>query len=125
MQTLSDRTIVTLAWAGVAMHAGVGIAIWRRGSALPLLALLNLLTALCVVAFGVQRWYGYATKGTTWYFTDQLIPIAAIGVCVLAILSLTGRYNGTIPHWIVFAVNGMTLLAAAVFFAVFRINRLF
>lgn len=114
-----------LAWLGIAIHAGAGIAIWRRGSALPILPLVNLLTALCVVVFGVQRWYGYAVNGTTWYFTDQLIPIAAIGVCVLALLSLTGRYNGTVPHWVVFAIDGTVLVAAAIFFAVFRINRLF
>ena len=124
-RALSDSFIIVIAWIAVAVHVVIAIAVRRRMTDLPFVPLLNLATALCVLAYWGQRWYGYLTKGITWYLSDQALPLWAILVCVLSGLSLAGRYNGTLPHWLVFGIDGLVLLAAALFFTFFRMNRLF
>lgn len=117
--------MITVAWLAVAVHAAVMVAVRRRMTGFSVVPLVNLATALCVLAYWVPRWYGYATRGITWYVSDQALPLCAILVCVLSGMSLAGRYHGTLPHWLVFGVDGLALLAAALFFTFFKMNRLF
>jgi hypothetical protein len=49
---------------------------------------------------------------------------AAIVACVLAGLSLAGRYEGATVQWVVFGIDELVCVAAAVFFTVFRVGRL-
>ena len=94
-------------------------------SAFPLVPLINLAVALCVLAHWAQRWYGYIAKGVTWYVSDQVLPLCAMLICVLSGATLFGRYHGTAPHWVVFGIDALALLAAALFFTFFKMNRLF
>lgn len=122
---MSNLALITIAWLAVAAHVAVGVAVHRRVSDLPLVPLLNLGTALCVLAYWVQKWFGYINNGITWHFSDQLLPLYAIVVCVVAVTRIAGRYNGALPHWIIFGVDALALLAAALLFTFFRMNRLF
>lgn len=122
---MSDATIKLVVWLGVAAHLAIGIMAWRRLTSLPLVPLLNLLVALCILAYWAQRWYGYIAKGITWYLSDQWLPLYAILVSILAGLTLSGHYRGSLPHWIVFSLDFIALLSAALFFTFFRMNRLF
>jgi len=119
---MNDTALKAVAWLAVAVHAAVGVAAWRRPAGPPLVPLLNLVAALCVVAYWAQAWYGYLAQGVTWYATDQLLPLYAIAVCILSALALAGRGPGALAHWIVFAVDALVLLAAALFFTVFRMK---
>jgi hypothetical protein len=78
-----------------------------------------------VLAYWGRRWFGYLFRGITWYATDQLIPLCALLVFILAILTLSGRYNGVGLHWVIFVITTLVLLAAALFFSFFRMTRLF
>ncbi|MEO8200222.1 MAG: hypothetical protein ABI679_06865 [Gemmatimonadota bacterium] len=122
---MSDSSILVVVWMAVITHVIAGIVAGRRMTAFPVVPLVNLVVALCVLAYWVQRWYGYIVKGITWYATDQLLPLLAILAAVLSVLSLTGRFHNAWPQWIIFGVDLFVLLGAALFFMSFRINRLF
>ncbi|MDB4883343.1 MAG: hypothetical protein JWL95_2109 [Gemmatimonadetes bacterium] len=121
---MSNATLMAIPWLALAAHVAVGVVVGRRWSSLPLLPLINLATAACVLLYWAQRWYGYLFRGVTWYGTDQLMPLYAILVCVLAGLTLTGRLTATAPHWVVFGVDAVALLGAALLFSFVRITRL-
>jgi hypothetical protein len=121
---MRNAVLVTLAWLALAVHLAVGIAVGRRWSGTSLLAMLNLATAACVLCYWIPRWFDYAFRGITWYATDQLLPLYAILVCVLAALTLAGRIGAIAPQWIVFGIHTIVLLVGAVFFSIFKINRL-
>jgi hypothetical protein len=117
-----------LAWAGLTVHLVVGVVALRRPTAQPahrLLPLLNLAMALCVLAYWVRVWYGYLTRGVTWYVSDQLVPLYAIAVAILSGVALAGWYDGRAAHWVVFAVDTLALAAAALYLTFMRFNRLF
>ena len=122
---MSDAAIVALVWLAVAAHGAVAAFAWRRPGGAPLVPLLNLVVALCVVAYWAQRWYGYATRGITWYASDQLMPLYAIVVASLAVTGLAGRHSASALHWIAFGIDALMLLAAALVLSFFRTNRLF
>jgi hypothetical protein len=121
---MSNAAMIAVAWLALAVQLLVGIVARQRG-AIPLIPLLNLAAALGVLAYWGQRWYKYLFQGVIWYATDQLIPLYAILVCILAVLTLSGRYPGVLLNWLVYGVDTLVLLAAALFFSFFRINRLF
>ncbi|MEO8619569.1 MAG: hypothetical protein ABI625_00810 [bacterium] len=122
---MGNILIAALAWFALAVHLAVGVATWRRVSALPLLPLLNLAVAVGVLGYWIPRWYSYVFRGIQWYATDQIVPLYALLVCALAMSSLTGRPLSNVPHWIVFAIDTIVLIGAVAFFALFKINRLF
>ena len=122
---MSDAVILALAWLAVAAHALVAVLAWRRPGGAPLVPSLNLVVALAVLGYWASRWYGYATRGVTWYATDQLIPLYALVVGGLAAASLAGRLHAGAPQGIAFGIDALVLLAAALFFSFFRMNRLF
>jgi hypothetical protein len=124
---MSNVALVVTAWLAVAVHVVIGIVVWRRpGGApgAPLVPLLNLAVALCVMGYWVREWYSYVANGTTWYVTDQLLPLYAIVVCTLSLLALRGHCAGTVPHWLVFGIDAVVLLGAALLFSTFRMHRL-
>jgi len=121
---MGNLALVTIAWLAVATHVAVGVAVYRRATDLPLVPLLNLGIALCVLAYSAQKWFAYFNNGITWYFSDQLLPLYAIVVCVVAVMRIAGRDNGALPHWIIFGVDALALLAAPLLFTFFRLNRL-
>ena len=121
---MSDTTIRILLYLGVVLELFVGITAWRRGSAVPLIPLINLAGHACVVAYAVTRWYGVIAHGIIWYGTDQLLPLYALAVCVFSILTLTGRVGGAPVHWIIFGVQTVVLIAATLFFTFFKMTRM-
>ncbi|MEO8450850.1 MAG: hypothetical protein ABI647_13715 [Gemmatimonadota bacterium] len=46
----------------------------------------------------------------------------ALLVCLLAGLTLSGRYQGVTAQWLIFASNTLVLLAGALFFSFFRMT---
>lgn len=122
---MSDPAIRALTYLAVIVHLTIGVFAWRRGSAVPLLALVNLATAACVVVYALNDWYGVITRGIIWYGTDQLLPLYALAVCIFSIASLMGKVVATPVHWLIFSVHLIVLIAAALFFTFFRMTRLF
>lgn len=115
----------TIAWLALGAHVAVGIFAWRRGSAMPLVPMLNLAFALCVAFYWGQRLLMALSKGLTWYATDQVWLVYALAVCAVSILTLTGRITWNGLHWTLFGAHTLVYAAAALFFTFFRINRLF
>ena len=122
---MNDASIAVLVWCVLALHLAVGIVVRTRRSDLPLLPLLNLVVALCIVGYWIPRWYSYAAKGIAWHATDQLVPLYAILVCLLSGFALAGRYRGMLPHWVVFGVDAAVLVAFAIYMTTVRFDRMF
>lgn len=121
---MSNVALASITWLAFVVHLGIGIAARRRPANVSLLPLLNLVVALAVLAYWVPRWIGYVSRDIQWYATDQLVPLYAVLVCALAVASLTGRVTTGVPHWVVFGIDTLALLGAALLFTLFRINRL-
>jgi hypothetical protein len=126
----------TLAWIAVAAHLVVGVVsvASRRPAGLPthplrwLLPALNLIVAACVLAYWARAWYGYATRGVTWYASDQLVPLYAAAIAVASALTLAGRFDGRVGQsiqWLAFGVDALAVTAAALYLTFMRIDRLF
>jgi hypothetical protein len=122
---MGDAAIKAITWLALGTQLLVGAAVARHRAPASLIPLLNLVAAAAVLAYWGRRWFGYLFRGITWYATDQWIPAYALLVCVLAGLTLAGRYQGTVAHWLIFGLNTLVLLGAAVFFSSFRMTRLF
>jgi len=121
---MKDATILVLVLLALGLHLFVGVMVSTRRTDLPLLPLLNLAVALCVLGYWIPRWYAYATQGIIWYASDQLVPFSAIVICLLSGVALAGRYRGSVPHWIVFGIDAAVLLAASLYFMTGSIKRL-
>lgn len=121
---MSNVALASTAWLAFATHIAVWIVARRRLTEAPIVPLLNLAVALCVLGYWIPRWFSYATKGVTWYATDQLVPLYALIVTALAILVLTGRLSNGWPQTAILAVHTIVLLGAALLFSFFRMNRL-
>ncbi len=102
----------------------VGVMALRSGGSRSLVPVLNLITASCVLAYWANKWFSYLFRGITWYATDQLVPLYAIMVCVLAAVTLTGRHPAVVLNWLVFSIHLVVLIGAALFLTFFRMNRL-
>jgi hypothetical protein len=122
---VSDFGIAVIAWIALGLHIGAGFVALRSGRPRPVVPLLNLTSALCVLAYWGYRWWGYLFRGVTWYASDQLIPLYALLVCVLALVTLSGRPPAVALNWIVFLFHTVVLVAALLFIKFFRLNRLF
>ena len=115
---MSNGALLTLVWLAFSVHAAVGVTVvGLYHGKIPLIPLLYLVTALCVVGYWVTWWYVYLINGIRWYASDQLVPLYALTVCVLSLWTLVGRYSGSWPHWIVFGIDTAVLFAAAMFFS--------
>lgn len=121
----ADLTVKAVAWLAFAIQIFVGAAVFLGAQGVPRIALLNFIVGACVLVYWGQRWFGYLFHGITWYATDQLMPACALLVCVLAALSLSGRYPGVAAQWLIFIVDTLALLAAALFLTFVRFTRLF
>ncbi|HEV8123060.1 MAG TPA: hypothetical protein VGP80_02370 [Gemmatimonadales bacterium] len=119
---MSDTTLRFLAWLAVAIQLLAGAAVLRHKASVSLLAVFNLVAGASVLVYWGRRWFDYLFHGVTWYATDQLIPAYALGVCLLAVLTLLGRYQGVGVHWFIFSLNALVLLAAALFVSFFRMK---
>ena len=122
---MTDLLVATIAWIALGLHVVVGVATLRSGGWQPWLPLLNLTTAVSVLAYWAYRWYGYLFQGVTWYASDQIVPLYALLVCVLTITSLSGRYQAVALNWVAFVIDGLVAIAAVLFATFFRMDRLF
>ena len=119
-----NRIASLIAIGGLVLHLVVGVLAFRRGPPPTLLVWLNLATGLGVLVYWVPRWYSYLADGIVWYATDQLLPLYALLVCLLSVLTLANRVSGHRLHWLVFGLHAIVLLVAALFLTFFRVNRL-
>jgi len=122
---MSNAAVTAFAWFGLVVHVAVAIVAWRRPAAAPLVPLVNLVVALSVIAYWIPRWISYITRNIQWQATDQLVPLFAILVCLLAAVGLSGRYTGNWPHRMVFAVDAAVFALAVLYFSLARFTRLF
>jgi hypothetical protein len=120
----NNAALTALAWLALTIHLVVGVVVLRRAANPSLLPLLNLIAAGCVLAYWGRRWFGYLFRSITWYASDQLIPLAALVVAIMAILTLSGRYHSTTFHWLVYGLDTLVLIGAVLFLTFFRMNRL-
>jgi hypothetical protein len=132
MIAISRYAPAAVAWIGLAAHIVVGgVVAFRRPPGLstqPLLPLLNLAVAACVLAYWARRWYGYLGRDITWYALDQTVPLYAAAVAVASGFALAGRFDGRLAHgvqWLVFGIDVLVLAAAALYMTFVRFNRLF
>ena len=121
---MGNTALFILAWLAVAVHATVGLLVARRFTALPLVPVVNGLVALGLLAYWVPRWISYATQGITWYMSDQVVPLYALVVLALSVAALMGRVTAPTLHWVVFGIDMLALLGAALFLSFFRMDRL-
>lgn len=121
---MSNVAVVTLAWGAFVLHFVGAIVARRRLIELPVVPLVNLVTCALVLAYWAQRWYGYVFQGISWSATDQLLPLYALIVCVLAGVALWGRSTGTL-QWSFLTIDGIVSLGAAILFSVLRFDRMF
>ncbi|MEX0958386.1 MAG: hypothetical protein WDZ63_03775 [Burkholderiales bacterium] len=122
---LRDSQILALLWIAFAVHAAVAFLVYRKWLGFPLLVGVNALVGTAVVLYWMQNWYAYAFKGINWYWTDQLFPLYAICVLIVSLLFFAGRNIGNALHVTVFGFHVIALLAVALFFSFFRLDRLF
>ena len=121
---MSNSSIRVLVWSAVVAHLTVGVLSWRRASALPLLPLINLAVAGCVLAYWIVKWYAVITRGIIWYANDQLVPLYALAVCIFSGLALGGKVVAQPVHWVIFCLQLLVLIGAAYFFTVFKMTRM-
>lgn len=119
---MSNFSITAIAWIGLALHVVAGILAIRTSQARTLVPALNLVVAACVIAYWVQRWYGYLFKGITWQAADQLIPLYAICACVLGAGTLAHQFSAVTLNWLVFIVHAMVFVGAVLFVTFFRMK---
>lgn len=122
---MTDLLVATIAWIAMGVHVVVAVATLRSGGWQLWVPLLNLTTAGSVLAYWAHRWYGYLFHGVTWYASDQIVPLYALLVCLLTVMSLSGRYQAVALNWIVFGIHGLVAIAAVLFVTFFRMDRLF
>jgi hypothetical protein len=122
---MTDTVVTAVAWTALVLHVTVLVAMFRSGGWGPWLPLLNLTTAGCVVGYWANRWYGYLVHGITWYASDQILPLYALLICVLSVMSLSGVYRAAALHWIAFVIHLIVVIGAVLFVTFFRMNRLF
>jgi hypothetical protein len=120
---MSNFAVAVVAWGGTLLHLVAAIVVGRRLVDAPLVPLVNLTTAALVLAYWAQRWYGYLFRGVTWYATDQLLPLYALVVCVLAGMAVWSRGSSTL-QWVFLTIDGLALLGAAIMMSVIRFDRM-
>lgn len=111
-------------WIAFLVHLVVAVVAWRRMAPSAVLPLTNLVTAALVVAYWVVRWYSYLFQGVSWSGTDQLLPLYALVVCVLAVMSLLGR-GPLAAQWVFLTIDGVALLGVALVFVALKNGRMF
>jgi hypothetical protein len=119
---MSNFAITSVAWLGLALHLVVGILTMRTAGLRLLVPAVNLIIAACVLAYWVPRWYGYLFRGIGWSASDQLIPLYAVFVSVLAGGTLAGRYFAVTLNWLVFAFHAVVFVGAVLFVTFFRMK---
>ncbi|MEO7996336.1 MAG: hypothetical protein ABI852_02765 [Gemmatimonadaceae bacterium] len=121
---MSNTTVTVLAWLALIAHVTVGILAWRRGSAIPLVTIINFIFALSVAGYWAQRLVMALIKGLTWYGNDQVWLVYGLAVCTVSVFALTGRIAWAGLHWTIFAAQTLVCVAAVLFVSFFKINRL-
>ena len=120
---MGNVAVAVVAWVGALAHVVVAVMVRRRVLGPTLVPLLNLLTAGLVLAYWANRWYGYVARGTTWYASDQLLPLYALLVCVLAATAMWTRTSG-VAQWVFLTIDGVALLGAAIVLSMLRFDRM-
>lgn len=121
---MTDTMIKLVVWLAVAVHMTVAIITWRRRGGPPLVPLVNLIVGITILGYWVQQWYGYLTRGIQWDWIDQLVPLYALVVVILAGLALSGRHPGTTLNRVLFGVDAIVLLGFAILFSLLKFDRM-
>lgn len=121
---MNNSLLVAIVWLALWAHIAAGVATRRHIGSLPWLPLVNLIAGIGVLAYWIPRWYSYISKGITWYASDQLVPLYALVVCITAGIAVSQRSGDGVFTWLVFGVDTLVLIGAALFFTFFRMNRL-
>ena len=120
---MSNAAVFALAWVTVIVHVAVGSSPGRDLQQFPLIPLVNLAVAACVLLYWGRRWYSDLFNGIAWYGTDQLVARYAVALCALSAGAIAGLIAGTKAHRLVPAVNGLTCVATVLCVSRFPIKR--
>ncbi|MEO7043434.1 MAG: hypothetical protein ABI035_14320 [Gemmatimonadaceae bacterium] len=121
---MSDPIILAITWIFFAIHLAVGVLAVRNLTTLPLVPMVNAAVAASVLAYWMTRWYSYIFQGIKWYASDQVLPLCAAVVLALSAATPAGSFKSTVLHGVILSVDGLALLAAALFFTFFKFDRL-
>lgn len=124
LRSMSDAVILPLTWIFFAIHLAVGVAAIRHWTTLTLMPIVNAAVAAGVLAYWITRWYSYIFQGIKWYVSDQALPLYALLVLAFSVATLAGSFKGTMLHGVILSIDGLVLLAAALFFTFFKMDRL-
>lgn len=107
-----------------AIHLAAVVASVRHWTTPPLVPIVNGAVAVGVLSYWATRWYSYIFQDIKWYVSDQALPLYAAVVLAFSMATLTGSFKGTVLHGVILSIDGLTLLAAALFFTFFKMDRL-
>lgn len=124
IRAMSDTAILALSWIFFILHLAVVIVTARHWSTLPLVPFVNAVTAAGVLIYWMTKWYSYLFQGIKWYATDQAIPLYALVVITFSLAALLGTFKSTVLNNVFLGIDGSVLLAAALFFTFFRMDRM-
>ena len=119
---MSNLAIKAIAWIGLGVHVLVAILARRSAQWRLLVPAVNFIVAACVVVYWAQRWFGYLFRGITWSPTDQLMPLYAILICVLAGGTLAARWSPPTLNWLAFTLHAVVFIGAVLFVTFFRMK---
>ncbi len=122
---MDNTQILLLLWVSLAAHVAVAIAVLGSWLTFAWIPGLNALVSGAIVGYWLQKWYSYLFHGIRWNLTDQWIPAYGLAVLLLSAAYALGRNPGNGLHHLLFGLHGIVLLAAAVFFSTFKMDRLF
>jgi hypothetical protein len=122
---MKDSSIAVLLSIALLAHLLIGFAVGKKIYPLTPLVLINLSIALAVLGYWAGKWYSYIFDGIQWYIADQWLPLYAALICCAAIGYFAGKIIYPVLHWGIFVIDLAVIVAALLFFLLFKINKLF
>lgn len=122
---MSDEVILLALWTAVAAQAVVTVGSMTGRLAFVWVVACNAGVGGGIVIYGIVQWYSYLFEGIRWYLSDQGLPAYGLAVLLLCATYARGRRPPPWLHRTLFHLHTTLLLAAAVFFSSFELDRLF
>lgn len=122
---MNDALLLLALWGAVAAQAVVTAGSMTGRMAFAWLVICNAGIGGGVVIYSIVQWYSHLFEGIRWYLSDQWLPAYGLAVLLLCAAYMRGPKPPTWLHRAVFHLHTALLLAAAVFFSTFELDRLF
>lgn len=122
---MSDELILLLLWSAAAAHAVIAVGSVTGRMTFTCIPACNAVVGGGIVIYWIGKWYSYLFEGIRWYLSDQWIPAYGAFVVLICAAYAVGRRPPAWLHRALFYLHTFVLLAAAVFFSTFELDRLF